>query len=59
MQGTPTISSAECIFSKYIFFCNGELQVVSVSEAQKCIKGCNIATKRQTCLDYLRVPVYK
>jgi hypothetical protein len=44
-----TISSAERIFSKYIFFCNGELQVVSVSEAQKCTKGCNIATKRQTC----------
>lgn len=45
-----TLLSAECIFSKYIFFRNGELQVVSVSQAQKCTKGCNVATKRLTCL---------
>lgn len=37
-------------FLNIYFFCNGELQVVSVSQAQKCTEGCNVATKRLTCL---------
>lgn len=40
-------------FSKYIFFRSGELKVVSVGEAQKCTKGCKVATKRLTCLQLL------
>lgn len=40
-------------FSKYIFFRNGELQVVSVSEAQKYTEVRKAATKRLTCLQLL------
>lgn len=54
---THTLLFAECIFSKYIFFCNGELQVVSVSQAQKCTKGCS--HQEADMPDYLCVPFFK